>query len=150
MGDLAAEREAARQELAQLRPLRERLVRQRQGIDSLHRYLWGELTRRDTQVGERDEIIRRLQAELHAKVGECNRVIHDLQARLETQASPVGDPERPDGDPAAGLDPEIGELERELHDLQAQLDGIQRARLWSVVTGYWALRQKLRRFVRRK
>jgi hypothetical protein len=150
MGDLAAEREAARQELAQLRPLRERLVRQRQGIDSLHRYLREELARRDTQVGERDEIIRGLQAELHAKVGDCNRVIHELQARLEMQALPVGGPECPDGEPVAGLDREAGELARQVRDLQAQLDGIQRARLWSVVTGYWALRQKLRRFVRRK
>jgi hypothetical protein len=84
-GTQELENRAAGPEPVELRWLGERLARQEQGILFLRTFFKDELARRDAQVGERDAIIRGLQAELHEKVGERDQMIRNLQAELHTK-----------------------------------------------------------------
>jgi predicted O-methyltransferase YrrM len=85
---------------ADLQWLMERLRRQERGIEFLRDVLEAEVARRESVVAERNQVIRDLQAELHAKVGEGNRVIRDLQAELHAK---------------------VGECNRIIEDLQSRL-----------------------------
>ena len=76
-------------------------------------------------------------------VTQRDSVIRYLQAQLEGQAQVVGS-HRPGGDSLTEVDGRVAERDRLIRDLQAQLDSIRRAKLWRAVSGYWALRRKLR------
>ena len=64
------------------------------------------IERRTQEVIVRDKMIRDLQRELHAKVGECNVVIKDLHARIQEEVSK--------------RDKLIGELQQRLHQQTEQ------------------------------
>ena len=76
-------------------------------------------------------------------VTQRDSVIRYLQAQLEGQVQVAGS-HRPGGDSLTEVDGRVAERDRLIRDLQAQLDSIRRAKLWRAVSGYWALRRKLR------
>jgi glycosyltransferase involved in cell wall biosynthesis/predicted O-methyltransferase YrrM len=78
----------------------DRLKRLENGV-ALLRDIWkNDLTRHQRLASERDAVFQGLQAELHTKVGECNRIITGLQSELHEK---------------------VGQRDQVIHDLQAEL-----------------------------
>jgi FkbM family methyltransferase len=86
------------------------------------------------QVGELNRTIINMQAVLHTKVGEANQVIRDLQAELQAQQMRLGE-----------RDQTIHALQAEVEKRTAELTTIRQSRSWRLLSHYWRLRQKLRR-----
>jgi hypothetical protein len=103
------------------------------------------------RAGERDAIIRGLQAELHEKVGEANRVIADLQAEMHGK---VGERDQL----LSERDELIRDLEQRIRerdeiiqnndqwiaDLQQKLRAIRMSPAWHLVRAYAQLSRRLR------